>query len=141
MALDHRLPFNLFYMEHAARLVTDAIIGNDFKTIVVNNNPYTIYPPTINKMSGAISCLSVLNIPESGTFKEMLMLCKDMGAFSKALSWVIKGDDSLSDELSQGTHEEVVDGLNVAFSLIPAKVFRTAVNLMKSASLLAARPK
>jgi hypothetical protein len=128
-------------MEQAAKLVTDAIIGNDFKTIIVNKIPYTIYPPTINKMSGAISCLSVLDIPESGTFKEILMLCKDMDAFSKALSWVIKGDDSLSVELSQGTHEEVVEGLNMAFSLIPAKVFRIAANLMKSASLLAARPK
>ena len=128
-------------MEKAAKLIADAITGNDFKTIIVNDKPYTIYPPTINKMSGAISCLSVLDIPESGTLKEMLMLCKDMGAFSKALSWAIKGDDSLSNELSQGTHEEVVDGLNVVFSLISAKVFLTAVNLMKSASLLAARPR
>ena len=128
-------------MENAAKLVSDAIIGNDFKTIIVNDKPYTMYPPTINKMSGAISCLSVLDIPESGTFKEMLMLCNDMGVFCKALSWVIKGDDSLSDELSRGTHEEVVEGLNMAFSLIPAKVFLTAVNLMKSASLLAARQK
>lgn len=31
----------------AAQLVSESILGVDFRTILINNKPYTIYPPTI----------------------------------------------------------------------------------------------
>ena len=53
--------FTLFYlkiMNQGARIVSDAIIGNDFKVVVVNGKSYIIYPPTIHKIAGAASYLS-----------------------------------------------------------------------------------
>ena len=53
--------FTLFYLKiksQGARIVSDAIIGNDFKVVVVNGKSYIIYPPTIHKIAGAASYLS-----------------------------------------------------------------------------------
>ncbi|MFA6728223.1 MAG: hypothetical protein WCS17_08420 [Prevotella sp.] len=126
----------------AAKIVSDAIIGNDFRTIIVNDKPYTIYPPTIKKIAGAISCLSEIEEKEGDSVKDVFL--STLGAvrqYAKALSWMINGCDSLDTELSNGTFEEVVNGLDIAFSLISPKVFSKAVSLMKSARLLAAKQK
>jgi hypothetical protein len=138
--LDHRLPLLIFkYMGKGAKAITDAIVGNDFKTIVINEKAYTMYPPTIYKLSGCISCLSSINIDEYSTLKDMFKFYGDVKILAKALSWMIQGDDGLTDELCQGTLDEVVDALTSSFSLISTTVFQQAVSLMRSASLLAAR--
>ena len=65
----------------------------------------------------------------------------DSTAYSKALSWLIAGDESLNEELSQGTLDEVVDALDETLSMIDSKVFLKAVSLAKNVSLLAAKPR
>jgi hypothetical protein len=134
-------PFSFYMMNKAAKTVTDAIVGNDFQTVVINNQPYTIYPPTIHKMSGAISCLSSIDIDECKSFKEVFAFCKDIEELAKALSWMIDDSESLTEELSKGTVEEVVDALYTSFSLISTEVFQHAVSLMKNVSRLAAKEK
>ena len=126
---------------NAAKTIADAIIGNDFQTIVVNEKPYTIYPPTIHRIAGAISCLSSVNIGECNSFADVFSFCKDSKQLSKALSWMIGDNESLCEELSQGTLEEIVQALSVAFSLISTSVFSRAVNLMRSVNQLAAKEK
>ena len=126
---------------NAAKLISDAIVGNDFKTVIVNNKPYTIYPPTIHKIAGAVSCFSSIDIGESVCFKDIFMLCKDNMMLAKALSWMIKDDESLTEELSKGTNSEVVDALLIAFSLVSTEDFLKAVSLMKNVLSLTAKQK
>lgn len=128
-------------MSKASKLVSDAVIGGDYTLVYVNNKAYPIKPPTIKRLAGAISCISDLDLDESGTLKDMLLSAKDCKAYTKALSWLVNGDLSLSEELSEGTFEEVVDALSSALDLVGINPFLKAASLTRSASLLAASPR
>lgn len=128
-------------MSKASKLVSDAILGADYTIVYVNGKAYPIKPPTIHKLAGAISCISGLELGEQGTLKDMLLSAKDCKAYAKALSWFIKGNQSLNTELSKGTLEEVVKALTIAFVLVGINPFLTAASLTRSASLLAASPR
>lgn len=126
-------------MNQGAKIVSESIIGSDFRTVFVAGKAYTVYPPTVHKLAGAISNLS--EIQEADNLKEVLFSLGDSEAYSKALSWLIAGNESLSEELSNGTYEENVNALDEALSLIDSKVFLKAVSLAKNVSLLAAKPR
>lgn len=128
-------------MSKASKLISDAIIGADYTLVYVNNKAYPVKPPTIKKMAGAISCISNLDLGDKGTLQEMFLSAKDSKAYAQALSWLVKGDLSLSEELQEGAFEEVVDALSSAFDLVGINPFLKAASLTRSASLLAASPR
>lgn len=126
-------------MNKGAKIISESIIGSDFRTIFVAGKIYTVYPPTIHKLAGAISYLS--GVQEADNLKDVLLSLGKSEAYSKALSWLITGDESLSEELAKGTYEENVNALDEALSMIDSKVFLKAASLAKNVSLLAAKPK
>ena len=126
-------------MNQGAKIVSESIIGSDFRTVFVAGKAYTVYTPTIHKLAGAISHLS--GVQEADNLKDVLLSLGNSEAYSKALSWLINGDESLSEELSKGTLDEVVDALDESLSMIDSKVFLKAVSLAKNVSLLAAKPR
>lgn len=129
----------LLVMNQGAKIISESIIGGDFRTVFVGGRAYTIYPPTIHKLAGAISHLS--GVEEADNLKEILLSLGESEVYCKVLSWLINGDERLSDELAKGTYEENVNALDEAFSLIDSKVFLKAVSLAKNVSLLAAKPR
>ena len=131
--------FLLIFMDTAAKIVSDAIIGNDILAVIVNDKSYIIHPPTIHTMAGAFSCLSKMDLGDEGTIKDILLKSKDAENLAEALSWFIKGDNSLKDELSKGTFTEVVDALGKAIELTSPQVFLKAATLTRSAMKMAAR--
>lgn len=134
------LPFLISQsMSKAAKVISDAILGIDYETVFVGGVAYTITPPTIERMAGAISCLSELEFTDKPTMKELLMSLGETTAYCRALSWFINGDTSYAGRLAKGTFEEVVDALLVSFDLVSPKTFSTAVSLVKSAGRLAAK--
>ena len=128
-------------MSKASNLVSNAIIGTDYILVYVNSKAYPVRPPTIKKLAGAISCISKLELGDTGTLKDMLLSTKDCELYAKALSWLINGDLSLSEELSEGTFEDVVDALSSAFDLVGVGPFLKAASLTRNASELAASPR
>lgn len=96
-----------------ARLVSGAILGYDFRRVMVGGECYTINPPTIERMCGAGYWLSSLEPGES--LREMLMATKDWMALCRALSWMVEGGEGLAEALSKGTPDEVVKGLEAAY--------------------------
>ena len=124
---------------NAEKIVNSSIIGSDFKTIVVNNKSYIISPPTIHRIAGAGYYLA--NFPECNTLHDILVSLKDMDNAAHALSWFIKGNDSLFDELLKGTFNEIVEGLEIAFSLISAENFYKLSILAKNVQNLTAKQK
>ena len=124
---------------NAAKIVNSSIIGSDFKTSVVNNKSYIISPPTIHRIAGAGYYLA--NFPECNTLHDILVSLKDMDNAAHALSWFIKGNDSLFDELLKGTFNEIVEGLEIAFSLISAENFYKLSILAKNVQNLTAKQK
>lgn len=136
------LPFPFFIlrtMSKASKLVTGAILGEDFVTIMVNGKTYCIFPPTIIKLVKAAKYLD--RFEEGKSLGEILGMQKDLGDACKALSVFIQGDESISDELSKGTLADVVNGLQMAYSLISIKDFQTLSILAKSAARMIAKPR
>ena len=123
--------------QNAAKIVSSAILGLDFKVIVVNNKSYVLTPPTIKKIAGASYYLS--DIGKGNTIRELLLTINNAEAISHALSWFIKGDDSLFEELSKGTMNEIVDGLDTAYSLISTDSFLKLSVLAKNVANLTAK--
>lgn len=122
---------------NAAKIVSSAILGMDFKVIVVNNKSYVLTPPTIKKIAGASYYLS--DIGKGNTIRELLLTINNAEAISHALSWFIKGDDSLFEELSKGNMNEIVDGLDTAYSLISTDSFLKLSVLAKNVANLTAK--
>lgn len=126
-------------MSKASKLVADAILGEDSVTIMVNGKTYCISPPTIIKLVKAAKYLN--SFEEGKTLAEVLGMLKNLYDACKALSIFIQGDEFISDELSKGTFEEVVNGLQTAYSLISIKDFQTLSILAKSAARMIAKPR
>lgn len=127
---------NYMSMNQGAKIVSDAIIGNDFRVVIVNSKSYIIHPPTIHKIAGVGSYLS--NVKGMETLEDVLLSMKDIPDASHALSWFINGNDDLFDELSKGTFEENIDALSVALSLISVENFMKLSALAKNVALLTA---
>lgn len=126
-------------MNQAAKIVSDAITGNDFKVVIVNDRSYIIYSPTIHKIAGAASYLS--NVGKIETFEDIFLSMKDTPNASHALSWFINGDDNLFEELSKGTFEENINALSIAFSLVSVENFTRLSVLAKNVANLTANQK
>lgn len=124
---------------NAAKIVSSAILGMDFKTIVINEKSYVIMPPTIKKIAGAAYWLS--DIKDGSTLKELFLSINNAKALAHALSWFINGNDDLFSELSNGTQDEVIKGLEVAYSLISTQNFIRLSILARNVANLTATPK
>ena len=127
------------FMNNGAKAVADAVTGLDFRTFLAGGKAYMLYPPTIERLCGAISHLS--RVKDAETVKDVLLSLGDMDEYSKALSWFVAGDETLSGEFAKCSLEEVVNALDMAIGMISVEVFLKAVSLARSVSLLAARPK
>ena len=119
-------------VKNAARLVSSALLGMDYKTVVVAGKAYVITPPTIKRIAGAAYHLSEMG--EGGTVRDVLKSVNSADKLSRALSWLIQGDS-----LSEGTLDEVLDALEAAYSLISTRDFSRLSALARNVASLAAR--
>lgn len=124
-------------MNKGAKLIADAIAGNDYRSVIINNKRYIINPPTIQVIAQCCSYLE--NIKEGNTLAELLASLKDAENIVKALSCMIQGDEGLVKELSKGTLDEVIGGLEEGLSLIRAENFIRLSVLTKSVRSLVAK--
>lgn len=125
--------------KNASKIVNASVLGKDFETVFVNGNAYVIYPPTIHRIAGAGYYLS--DLKDGVTVMDMLRSLKDTKQASLALSWLIKGDESLSEELANGEFDEVVEGLVIGLSMISTESFHKLSVLAKNVANLTANQK
>lgn len=123
--------------QNAAKIVSSAILGMDFKVVIVNGKSYIVTPPTIKKIAGAAYWLS--GVKDGKNIKELLASINNVEPLAHALSWFIQGNDSLFEELSNGTLNEVIDGLESAYSLLSTKNFLRLSVLAKNVASLTAK--
>lgn len=123
--------------KNASKIINAAVLGKDFETVFVNGNVYVIHPPTIHKIAGAGYYLCGLK--EAVTVMDMLRSLKDVEMASRALSWLIQGDENLSEELSAGTFDEVVEALATGLSMVSAENFYKLSVLAKNVATLTAK--
>lgn len=115
---------------NAARLVTAALLGMDAETITVNGREYTIQPPTIKRICGAGYYLSDFGNEE--VLNDIVRKMQHMEDLCKALSWLIQGDEDLSDELMEGTLTEIIGGIDVTIRLMDVRNFTKLSNLARN---------
>lgn len=120
-------------------MVSEAITGRDFATVVVAGKAYTVTPPTVRKLAGAASHLSCMG--DEKTFGDVIRSMSSLNESAKALSWFIQGDESLAEELSGGTLDEVVQALESCYSLVSTEGFTKLSVLAKNVAELTAKPK
>ena len=125
--------------KNASKIINAAVLGKDFETVFVNGNVYVIYPPTIHKIAGAGYYLC--DLKEAVTVMDMLRSLKDVEMASRALSWLIQGDENLCEVLSAGTFDEVVEALATGLSMVSAENFYKLSVLAKNVALLTAKQK
>lgn len=121
---------------NAAKIVSSAILGMDFKVVIVNGKSYVITPPTIKKIAGAAYWL--YDIKDGNSIRELLASINNIDSLAHALSWFIQGNDNLYEELSHGTFDEIVDGLDTAYSLLSVKNFLRLSTLVRNVTSLTA---
>ena len=127
-------------MNRGAKMISSALLGLDVETILINNKAYVIAPPTIGKLAAAGRYLS--DIGDGQTMTDVLMtISTGAEGAAKALSCLIKGDESLYKEFKEATLDEIVAGLEKAFGLISAENFIRLSALMRNVANLIARPK
>lgn len=127
-------------MNQAAKIVSDALLGLDFKNVEIGGIVYTIKPPTIKVICRAIRHFSSIGMTGDNlmqAIKELPGATEDM---LKGISCFICCNEDLTKALENGTFEEIKDALEVCFSMMDISAFQ-CVSSMKNVSMLAARPK
>lgn len=127
-------------MNQAAKIVSDSLLGLDFKNVVIGDVVYTIKPPTIKIICRAIRHFSTVDMKGENIVEAMKEIPELTEGLLNGLSCFICGNEKLAKALENGTFEEVKDALEVCFSMMDISAFQ-GVSSMRNVSMLAARPK
>lgn len=127
-------------MNNAAKIVSDALLGLDFKNVEIGGMVYTIKSPTIKVICSAIRYFSKVEMNGDNIIDAINSIPEITEDMLNGLSCFICGNESLSKDLLNGTFEEIKDAVQVCFSMMDISAFQCA-SLMKNVSMLAARPK
>lgn len=124
---------------NAAKIVNSAVLGMDFQTAVINGKAYVITPPTIHKLAGAGYYLAEMG--NGSSISDLINDMKNMGNVAHALSYLIKGDDSLYEEFINANFTEVIQAFELGFSLISTQDFLKLSILARNVQNLTAKQK
>ena len=127
-------------MNQAAKIVSDALLGMDFKNVEIGGIVYTIKPPTIKIICRAIRHFSNIGMTGDNILEAINELPEATEDMLKGISCFICGSVDLVNALENGTLEEIKEALEVCFSMMDISAFQ-CVSSMKNVSMLAARPK
>lgn len=122
---------------NAAKVVSAAILGLDGETVVIAGHAYHILPPTIKKIAQAAYHLS--DMGDAETLKGLFVSIGRPEPLCRALSCMIKGDESLCEQIMEGTMEEVAEALEVAYSLASVENFWKLSALARNVASLTAK--
>lgn len=121
----------------AAKVISAAILGLDGETVVVAGRAYHILPPTLKKIAQAAYYLS--DMEDADTLKGLMQSVGKPEPLCNALSCMIRGDESLCNDLMEGTMEEVAEALEVAYSLASVENFWRLSALARNVASLTAK--
>lgn len=127
-------------MNQAAKIVSDALLGLDFKNVEIGGIVYTIKPPTIKVICRAIRHFSSIGMTGDNIMQAIKELPEATEDMLKGISCFICCNEDLTKALENGTFEEIKDALEVCFSMMDISAFQ-CVSSMKNVSMLTARPK
>ena len=121
----------------AFELVSTAALGIDQEAVFINGKVYHIYPPTIRRMIGAVRCLRG---GTGETIKDVILSMEPEG-MAQALSWLIAGNDSLSDTFMDAPVNEVAQAIVVGLDMLDPRNFIRLSALQRNVRSLIAKPR
>ncbi len=127
-------------MNQAAKIVSDALLGLDFKNVEIGGIVYTIKPPTIKVICRAIHYFSNIGMTGDNIVEAIKKLPEATEDMLKGISCFICGNEDLFKVLENGTFEEIKEALEICFSMMDISAFQCASS-MRNVSMLAAKPK
>ena len=120
-----------------AKLVTSAMLGIDGESVIVGGRCFFIKPPTIKKIVGCAHYLGTFGDEKS--LGDYIRKMNSLDDTCKALSFLIKGDDTLCEELQEGTIDEVISAVETGINLIGTRNFLKLSVLSRNVSGLIAK--
>lgn len=138
-------------MNEAAKLVSDSLIGNGFKTISLAGTTYKIYPPSIKIICRGINRWSDVDFDheEQNTFSVIAQIPSNASSILRGISSFIIGDvrfahyksTRLYKRLECATPHEISMAIAIIIEMIGAQDFFDCAVLLKSVVKMAASPK
>ena len=132
--------FQFRIMNQAAKIVSDALLGLDFKNVEIGGVVYKIKPPTIKVICSAIHHFANIGMTGDNIMEAIKKLPGVTEDMLKGISCFICGNENMAKALENGTFDEIKEVLEICFSMMDISAFQ-CVSLMKNVSMLAARPK
>lgn len=122
-------------MNQAAKKVSDSLLSSDYKTIIIANKAYTVYPPTIKTICKIISHFSCVKDVYEG-LEDIELSRKEL---VNGISCFICSDESLSEELSNGTWNELKNVMDELIPLLTPDDFFVCAALARNVAAMAAQ--
>lgn len=129
-------------MNKAVELVAKAVLGMEDMQVIVGGKTYRISPPTIRTIASVGNALSSLDVDkDTESVLDVFMNLKEIGQAAEALSYLIEGNDSLTERFKDCPMTEVVGALCQGFEMIDVRNFTALLGLTKSVQSLIATPR
>lgn len=123
-------------MNKAAKLVADAVLGDDCKVIVIAGKAYTVRPLTAGQMCRIIQHWAMLQAEDKPN--DLMAIKNDIEEILKGISVAIFDDDNSWEELNGATQKEMADAMKAIVQLISAEDFFVCAALAKNVAKMAA---
>ena len=135
-------------MNNGAKVVADAILGEDLKFVTIGKEVYSIKPPCIEVILKAIRHLAKVKLDGENYTKVTILSQyeKNTEHITRALAVLITGDDNrntkkVAEKLKKGTYKELLVAYNAAIHMMGGDDFFALAQLAKNLQNVAARPK
>lgn len=144
--------FQMNMKNEASQLITDSLLGLDFKTVILGGKGYSIHPPTIKVICRGLGAWSKIdfNSDEEQTKANVIaQIRKCHRSIIDGLASFIVGNSKLwkwraykiSKELENCTSEELNIACRTAVDLIGAEHFFACATLCKNVTKMVAKQK
>lgn len=134
--------------DNGAKVVADAILGEDLKFVTIGKEVYSIKPPSIEVILRAIRHLAKVKLETDKHTKVSILSEYDKNTehITRALAILITGEDNrktkkVAKRLMSGTYHELLLAYNAAVHMMGGDDFFALAQLAKNLQKVAARPK
>lgn len=138
--------FNVIIMNIAAKVVTDALLGEKYKTVIMGDRVCVFFPLTIKLISRVFNEFSQIeDVAENGA-AELMNIPKNAPRILKGISYALAGNvdnykeqaETIYQELQNATTEEIKLGMEALLSQIGGSDFFVSAALARNATKMAA---
>lgn len=136
-------------MDQTAKNISELIIGDYCKTVVIGSKVYVMKAPTIKVIARSTKYFSQVDLPEHAKVADLMdAVAGQIWHIIKGLSYLIVGDvpeyelqsKRVVEEMQHGTHAELCAAFQVAIDLIAGRDFFVVASSAKGLATMIIRP-